>query len=157
MTTIKTKHSTQIWVNQFDGLEAERGSIHAIYFASLLEMRVYRSLLTMPLQILRQRNLLVKPRTANFPAINWCCDFRIYSKLTPDIGHLNIEAKGLCTESFLLRLQMLEQYQPIEFIKTLIVTDNESTLLPAVLKSVVRAGMVVREKDLISKLTKLHY
>ncbi|WP_373545039.1 hypothetical protein [Chamaesiphon sp.] len=157
MTRIQTNHSTQVWVNQYSGMECDRNDAHAIYFASLLEMRVYRSLLAIPLQILRQRNLLVKPKTANFPPINWCVDFRIYSKSNPSLGHLNIEAKGLCTDSFLLRLQMLEYHQPDEFSRTLIVTANGDVTVPAILRSAVCNKMVIRERDLIAKLIELNY
>jgi hypothetical protein len=157
MTTKAGKYSTQIWLNQFDGTPCDRDDSHAIFFASILESNVYRILLARNLQIIRQRKIEIKPKTAMFPAMGWACDFRIWNKENIENGHLNIEAKGISFESFVIKLQMLELHAPEEFKKTILVIQDSSTHIPRILSGMEKKRQVVTLEQFHDKLTELGF
>lgn len=152
-----SKYSTQIWIDQFTGKPCDRNDSHAIFFASVLESRVYSMMLSENYQIVRQRKIEIKPKTVTFPAMTWACDFRIWNKNDIELGHLNIEAKGLSFDSFVIKLQMLELHAPDEFKRTILVVQDTSTPVPRALNSMKILGQIATIDRFYFKLRQLGF
>lgn len=154
---MKNKYSSPCYLNQFNGEECSKGDTHAIHFASKLEANVYRILLKNNCQIVRQRNLEVKPKTAIFAAIHWAVDFRVWSRTNTSLGHLNIEAKGLSFDDFILKVQMLEYCNLPEFQATRIIIDNFNTPIPRALNPLVESEKVIEIGNFSTYLTEIGF
>jgi hypothetical protein len=154
---VQTEHSTQIWVHQHTGGECDRSDPDAIYFASLLERKVYSVLIKRNLQVVRQRKFIVKPATDTFPPIYYVCDFRIWSRETPSLGHLNVEAKGLYLDSFNIKVQLLERENPEAFYRFLIVHSGNDDTKSITAKKLRELNRTTTIAGLSAKLESLGY
>lgn len=110
-------------------ISAHRINERDIFFASRLELRVWlklRSLLDLR-QIAHQSPLRIKNDTANYPAMYWRCDFRVWKLHEPHI-FLNIEAKGIVLPEFRAMLPHLEYHSPGNWAKLVVVSDREKRI-----------------------------
>lgn len=116
-------------------LKAQPTTVDGIYFPSQHEADVYQAirLCVPPSRILCHQAIPLLPRTPEFLEMDWDIDFII---LSPDLNkRLYIEAKGIKTEEFMLKLRVVHYIRPETTHNLLIVTPQAGMKFGRIIKS----------------------
>jgi len=108
------------------GIKAKKTKFNGITFDSEYESKVYIELMKRygSDKITPHFPLSIKPATEVFKELNWAVDFKI--EHVQEVFYY--EAKGLLTEEFRLKIQLLEWRQPEAYKRLFIVCPNNLRL-----------------------------
>ena len=103
---------------------------------SILEYSVYEILKkNVPIELIGiHEKIVVKNKTKHFDKCLWSVDFTVRTTVD-DMFPTLIEAKGIVDDNFRYKLQLLDQYNPDQVDRLIVVSSDVTTLPPIIRKA----------------------